>query len=110
MKNDQDIRYCGGLNEIVPFISVVFYVSILSIIGCPFLSRFYSKDLIIEFLHIYDFRAFLFIIILFSLALTVIYSLRLYYLFFIKSLNYQSVGEFRESKLINLSRVLLMWY
>jgi len=75
----------------------------------PFLFGFYSKDLIMEFLYIYDFRTFLFIIILFSLSLTVIYSLRLYYyLFFIKSLNYQSVGELKESKLINLSSVLLV--
>jgi len=109
IKNNQDIRYCGGLNEIIPFISIVFYVSILSIIGCPFLSGFYSKDLIIEFLYIYDFSVSLFIIILFSLSLTVIYSLRLYYyLFFMKNFNYQSVGELKESKLINLSTVLLV--
>jgi len=109
IKNNQDIRYCGGLNEIIPFTNIIFYVSVLSIIGCPFLSGFYSKDLIMEFLYIYDFRLLLFLIIVFSLSLTVIYSLRLYYyLFFIKSLNYQSVGELKENKLINLSRTLLV--
>jgi len=109
IKNNQDIRYYGGLKEIIPFIIIVFYVSILSIIGCPFLSGFYSKDLIIEFLYVYDFRVFLLMIILISLSLTLIYSLYLYYyLFFIKNLNYLSVGKLNERKAINLSRILLV--
>jgi len=43
MKNNQDIRYCGGLNEIIPFISVFFYVFILSIIGCLFFLDFIQR-------------------------------------------------------------------
>jgi len=63
MKNNQDIRYYGGLSEIIiSFVRVVFYVDILSMIECPFLAGFYSKDLIIEFLYIYEFNRFLMII------------------------------------------------
>jgi len=60
---------------------------------CPFLAGFYSKDLIMEFLYVYDLNRLLIVIILISLSLTVIYSLRLYYyLFFIKSLRFISGG------------------
>jgi NADH:ubiquinone oxidoreductase subunit 5 (subunit L)/multisubunit Na+/H+ antiporter MnhA subunit len=59
MKNNQDIRYYGGLRDVVPF---VFYISILSMIGCSFLAGFYSKDLIMEFLYIYDLNRLLIVI------------------------------------------------
>jgi NADH-ubiquinone oxidoreductase chain 5 len=117
IKNNQDIHYYGGLRDIIPFkgakryhsLSIVFYTSILSIIGCPFLAGFYSKDLIMEFLYIYDFNILLIVIMLISLFLTVMYSLRLfYYLFFIKSLGFISVGNLNESRLINFSIVLLL--
>jgi NADH:ubiquinone oxidoreductase subunit 5 (subunit L)/multisubunit Na+/H+ antiporter MnhA subunit len=48
-------------------------------IECPFLAGFYSKDLIMEFLYIYEFNRFLMGIMLIFLSLTVIYSLGLYY-------------------------------
>jgi len=109
INNNQDIRCCGGLNETIPFVSVVFYVSILSIIGCPFLAGFYSKDLIMELSYILDVNLFLFIIIVISLSLTVIYSLRLFfYLFFSKTMNFMSVRRFYGNKLINFSIILLV--
>jgi len=75
-------------------------------IGCPFLAGFYSKDLIMEFLYISEFKVFLLIMMLISLFLTVIYSLRsYYYLFFTKSVSFMSVGIINKRKLINLSRV-----
>jgi NADH:ubiquinone oxidoreductase subunit 5 (subunit L)/multisubunit Na+/H+ antiporter MnhA subunit len=61
MKNNHDIRYYGGLSEIIPSVRLLFYVSILSMTGCPFLAGFSSKDLIIEFLYIYEFNRFLMI-------------------------------------------------
>jgi len=109
IKNNQDIRYYGGLRDIIPFVRMVFYTSILSIMGCPFLAGFYSKDLIIEFLYIYDFNRLLMGVILISLSLTVMYSLRVfYYLFFIKSLGFISVGDLNECGLINYSMILLI--
>jgi len=61
MKNNRDIRCCGGLRGIIPFMSTVFYVLILFMIRCPFLVGFYSKDLIIEILYISEIRLFLII-------------------------------------------------
>jgi len=109
INNNQDIRCCGGLNETIPFVSAVFYVSILSIIGCPFLSGFYSKDLIMELFYISDINLFLLIIIIISLSLTVMYSLRLFfYLFFSKTMNFISVRRFDRNKLISYSIILLV--
>jgi len=44
----QDIRLCGGLARTFPLIGVCINLANLSLCGLPFLSGFYSKDLIIE--------------------------------------------------------------
>ena len=44
----QDIRICGGLAQSFPLIGVCINLANLSLCGLPFLSGFYSKDLIIE--------------------------------------------------------------
>lgn len=45
---NQDIRFYGQLKERLPFISLRLHVSILSLMGIPFISGFYSKDLLIK--------------------------------------------------------------
>jgi NADH-ubiquinone oxidoreductase chain 5 len=44
----QDIRYYGGQIENSPVISVCLNIANLSLCGIPFISGFYSKDLIVE--------------------------------------------------------------
>ena len=51
MSNEQDIRKMGSLVKIMPFTYIMFLVGTLAIIGFPFLSGFYSKDLILEFTY-----------------------------------------------------------
>jgi len=81
--NNQDIRFYGILNEYIPFTIIRFYVSRLALIGFPFLSGFYSKDLIIEIIYIINFNIFIISFIILSVIFTVSYSLRLiYYVFF----------------------------
>jgi NADH-ubiquinone oxidoreductase chain 5 len=48
LSNEQDIRRMGGLAKLMPFTYVMFLLGSLSLIGFPFLSGFYSKDLILE--------------------------------------------------------------
>jgi NADH-ubiquinone oxidoreductase chain 5 len=48
LSNEQDIRRMGGLGKIMPFTYIMFLLGSLALIGFPFLSGFYSKDLILE--------------------------------------------------------------
>lgn len=47
--NQQDIRYMGGFLAFLPFVYSVFLIGSLSLAGFPFLTGFYSKDLILEY-------------------------------------------------------------
>lgn len=96
MLNNQDIRFFGNLNEVVPFTIIRFFISNLALCGFPFLAGFYSKDLIMEIIYFYQINIFILIFIIVSLMLTVMYSVRLfYYLFFnnIKFFRYRNIEE-----------------
>jgi formate hydrogenlyase subunit 3/multisubunit Na+/H+ antiporter MnhD subunit len=48
LSNEQDIRKMGGLGKIMLFTYTMFLIGSLALIGFPFLSGFYSKDLILD--------------------------------------------------------------
>nr|YP_009734517.1 NADH dehydrogenase subunit 5 [Acropyga sauteri]QBG38674.1 NADH dehydrogenase subunit 5 [Acropyga sauteri] len=108
MDNNQDIRFSGNLNKYIPFTMMSFYISNLSLMGFPFLSGFYSKDLIMELIYLMDINMFLLVMILLSLMFTISYSLRLFYFIFFSSMKNKSFNYYEENMLMNLSMLILM--
>jgi len=93
--NCQDIRFIGSASVLIPLTCCFFNVCNLALCGLPFLSGFYSKDLVLEVLSIGYLNFFIYFIFFFSTGLTVWYSVRLRY--------YTLFGEFNYSVYHNLS-------
>ena len=89
--NEQDIRKMGGLFKLIPFSYMCIVVGSFSLMGVPFLSGFYSKDLIIElgfdYNHIISFYKFFFWICSFSISLSIIYSVKIIFYTFLNGYN-----------------------
>lgn len=85
--DEQDMRRLGRFREFLPFTYICFWIGSLAIMGFPFLTGFYSKDLILEFAYsrfIID-SNFIYFLGLTSAICTAIYSIRLlYFVFFYK--------------------------
>jgi NADH-ubiquinone oxidoreductase chain 5 len=83
--DQQDIRRMGGLIKILPFTYSVILVGTLSLLATPFLTGFYSKDLILELAYgQYSFSGtYAFILGSITAGLTAFYSFRLISLVFL---------------------------
>lgn len=106
--NNQDIRMIGGLNEFIPFTMFRFNLTLLALCGFPFMSGFYSKDIIIEIIYFRQFNLIIFIISVVSLIFTVMYSIRLMYYSFFGEFKLIRCRLIKESSLINKSIIILI--
>nr|ALO76909.1 NADH deshydrogenase subunit 5 [Trixagus sp. TRI01] len=75
----QDIRYMGNLVSCMPLTICLFNMSNLSLCGIPFMSGFYSKDLILEIFLMSEYNFIIYLMLYLSVGLTVSYSIRLSY-------------------------------
>ncbi|XP_018398196.1 PREDICTED: NADH-ubiquinone oxidoreductase chain 5-like [Cyphomyrmex costatus] len=109
IKNIQDIRLLGNLNEIMPFTMIRFIISSIALTGTPFISGFYRKDLIMELVYSKnEVNIYIEILVIISLFLTVLYSVRLlYYLIYIFFFDFYIVYLSIKVKLITLGIYLL---
>jgi proton-translocating NADH-quinone oxidoreductase chain L len=48
ISNEQDLRRFGGLIKVLPYTYTMFLIGSLALMGFPFLTGFYSKDIILE--------------------------------------------------------------
>nr|YP_010431984.1 NADH dehydrogenase subunit 5 [Abrus daozhenensis]USS62519.1 NADH dehydrogenase subunit 5 [Abrus daozhenensis] len=90
----QDIRMMGSICLTMPYTCCCFNISNMALCGFPFLSGFYSKDLIVESMSFQGINMLIFLLMFFSLGLTSFYSVRLFY--------YSILHNFNFSCLLNL--------
>ena len=93
--DEQDLRKAGSMINITPFTYISMVIGSLSLMGLPFLTGFYSKDLIIEMSYGSQILSFGLWLAILSASITAFYSLRLTHFTFMS--DYQS--HFRSIKL-----------
>ena len=82
--HNQDIRWMGGLRKYMPITWITSLLGSLALIGTPLFAGFYSKDSIIEAVHLSNLpgAGFANFAVLAGVFVTAFYSFRLYFLVF----------------------------
>nr|YP_010564696.1 NADH dehydrogenase subunit 5 [Lordithon arcuatus]UZA61073.1 NADH dehydrogenase subunit 5 [Lordithon arcuatus] len=100
LSNCQDIRFMGSMVINMPMICSFFNISNLSLCGLPFLSGFYSKDLILEIFSMQYLNMFMYLIFFISTGLTVSYTFRLSYYSMLGDFNFSTLNSLNDSNFI----------
>jgi NADH-ubiquinone oxidoreductase chain 5 len=89
LNDEQDMRRMGGLLQVLPYTYVMILIGSLALMGFPFLTGFYSKDVILEIAYAkYSLHGtFAHWLGVLSAGITAFYSFRLIYLTFISNPN-----------------------
>lgn len=117
LSNEQDMRRMGSLAINLPITYAAMLIGSLALAGFPFLTGFYSKDLIIEITQIsyysnlqISFGVFACLLANISVFFTSFYTFRLLFLTFIKNSNSyrKSIENIHESPLFILIPLILL--
>ncbi|MDB5956307.1 NADH-quinone oxidoreductase subunit L [Ramlibacter sp.] len=84
MHHNQDIRWMGNVRKYMPITWITFLLGSLALIGTPLFAGFYSKDSIIEAVHLSKLpgSGFAYFAVMAGVFVTAFYSFRLYFLVF----------------------------
>nr|AML26575.1 NADH dehydrogenase subunit 5 [Staphylinidae sp. BMNH 1274705] len=104
----QDIRYMGGLIYQMPLTCTIFMIANLSLCGLPFLSGFYSKDMILEIVSMSYLNIYIYLMFFVSTGLTMCYTIRLIYYLVIGSFNYLSLNNLNEESFLMLKSMSIL--
>jgi proton-translocating NADH-quinone oxidoreductase chain L len=111
LANEQDVRKYGGLQKLLVFSYTLILIGSLALIGTPFLTGFYSKDVIIELASArYALSVhFSYLLATFSVLTTSYYSFRLIFMCFsspsaTQTLNFAKAGNAGLLKQTNMHK------
>ena len=79
LSDEQDIRKMGTMRFITPLTYVCIFIGSISLMGLPFLTGFYSKDLILELVYGENYFSYALWLGLLAASFTAFYSFRLIY-------------------------------
>nr|BDQ43636.1 NADH dehydrogenase subunit 5 [Amynthas divergens] len=74
--HSQDLRWMGNITTQMPATTSCFILANMALCGAPFMSGFYSKDMIVESSIFYSNNFIMLVIILFTVSLTSFYTMR----------------------------------
>nr|UCP07170.1 NADH dehydrogenase subunit 5 [Nanhuaphasma hamicercum] len=109
-KDCQDIRFLGNLFIQMPLTSVCFIISSFCLCGVPFLSGFYSKDLILEIYSLSYINIIGYFLFYISTGLTVMYSFRLIYYLMISDFSFYSFYNICDNSITMLKPMYFMLF
>ena len=81
-KDYQDLRLTGARSQALPTINRFILIARFSLIGLPFISAFFSKEIILEIILLKNFNFVVYLIIILGIGLTAIYRSRFIFLVF----------------------------
>lgn len=106
LKDEQDLRKMRGLRQLLPVTSACLALGRLALMGTPFLSGFYSKDLILELTRVRTVKTIGISLRMIATLLTAIYRFRIVNFCFLFNPSSFSLTSIKEEK-PNLKKALL---